>query len=330
VKILVCGGAGYIGSHMTLHALAAGHEVAVIDNLGTGHAEAVPAGLLHTMDVCDTAALRVHLEKYQYDLVMHFCAFSLVGESVTDPAKYYRNNVGGTLSLLQAMLDTGHKALVFSSTAAVYGSPESSPIPESHPTRPINPYGRSKLMIEQMLQDYHRAYGIDSVSLRYFNAAGADPDGRIGELHNPETHLIPNILKAVASGGKSGLKVFGNNYPTRDGTCERDYIHINDLASAHLKAGEYLTQNSGAHCFNLGNGVGYTVMEILRAAEAVTGETIAFELCPPREGDPPALVADASLAARELGWQPRIKTVEELIRTAWQWHQHETFRLNAD
>lgn len=205
-----------------------GHEVVVIDNLSTGHAEAVPKGLLVEMDVCDTGQLKQFLSVNQFDLVMHFCAFSLVGESMEKPSKYYQNNVGGTLSLLQAMLATGHNSLVFSSTAAVYGMPDSSPINEASVLQPINPYGRSKLMVEQILQDYDHAYALNSVSLRYFNAAGADPQGRIGELHNPETHLIPNILKRLHNDDGKGITVFGDDYPTRDGTCERDYIHIND------------------------------------------------------------------------------------------------------
>ncbi|MGA0935911.1 MAG: UDP-glucose 4-epimerase GalE [Pseudohongiellaceae bacterium] len=327
MKILICGGAGYIGSHMTLHALAQGHEVVVIDNLSTGHAEAVPKGLLVEMDVCDTPALTQFLSVNRFDLVMHFCAFSLVGESVDNPSKYYQNNVGGTLSLLQAMLTTGHKNLVFSSTAAVYGIPGNNLVTEDCRLQPINPYGRSKWMVEQILQDYAHAFALNSVSLRYFNAAGADPQGRIGEKHHPETHLVPNILKRLAADDGQDLSVFGDDYPTRDGTCERDYIHINDLASAHLLAGEYLAANPGAHAFNLGNGIGYTVMEIIRAAEKVTRKKARLVTSSRRPGDPPSLVADATRARQALGWKPAMDNVEDLIKTAWGWHQHEIFRV---
>jgi len=227
--------------------------------------------------------------------------FSLVGESVDNPSKYYQNNVGGTLSLLQAMLTTGHKNLVFSSTAAVYGIPGNNPVTEDCHLQPINPYGRSKWMVEQILQDYAHAFALNSVSLRYFNAAGADPQGRIGEKHHPETHLVPNILKRLAADDGQDLSVFGDDYPTRDGTCERDYIHINDLASAHLLAGEYLAANPGAHAFNLGNGIGYTVMEIIRAAEKVTRKKARLVTSSRRPGDPPSLVADATRARQALG-----------------------------
>ena len=328
MKILICGGAGYIGSHMTLHALEQGHEVVVLDNLSTGHAEAVPAGLLVEMDVLNTGPLTDFLTENTFDLVMHFCAFSLVGESVENPEKYFRNNVDGSRSLLSAMLETGHRQLVFSSTAAVYGQPQADLINENHPRDPINPYGETKVMVENILQDFLRVHGMNSVALRYFNAAGADPKGRIGERHEPETHLIPNILKSVVSEKTAGLKVFGDDYPTRDGTCERDYIHINDLARAHLAAGEYLAANPGAHAFNLGNSFGYTVKEIIAASEKVTGYGIPYEIHPRREGDPPTLVADATLANKVLGWTPEIVDVEALIATAWAWHQHETFRLN--
>ena len=312
---------------MTLYALEQGHEVMVLDNLSTGHAEAVPAGLLVEMDVLDTGPLTDFLSQNSFDLVMHFCAFSLVGESVENPDKYFRNNVEGSRSLLIAMLATGHRQLVFSSTAAVYGEPQMALINEKHPRNPINPYGESKVMVENMLQDSFREQGLNSVALRYFNAAGADPQGRIGESHDPETHLIPNILKSVGLKKGGELKVFGDDYPTRDGTCERDYVHINDLARAHLTAGQYLASNPGAHVFNLGNSVGYTVREIIAASEKVTGSSIPYKVHPRREGDPPTLVADATLAREVLGWTPEIDDVEALIATAWAWHQHETFRL---
>jgi len=251
----------------------------------------------------------------------------LVGESVSDPASYYQNNVGQTLNLLQAMKQTGHKRLVFSSTAAVYGNPEQDAINENHPKNPINPYGRGKWMVEQILQDYAQAYGMDSVCLRYFNAAGADPSAAIGEKHNPETHLIPNILKSVASGGELTLNVFGTDYPTSDGSCVRDYIHVNDLASAHLLAGEYLQNNAGYHAFNLGIGKGFSVLEVIKAAEAVTGQNIEYKPCDRRPGDPPTLVADSTLAQQTLNWQPAYTDIESIIKTAWPWHKnHETFK----
>lgn len=329
MKILICGGAGYIGSHMALYAGSLGHRVHVIDNLSTGHAAVVPPDRLFRLDIGNLRAMQEHLEQHHYDLVMHFCANSLVGESVADPAKYYRNNVASTLALLQAMLDTGHRSLVFSSTAAVYGTPETAVISEDHPKHPINPYGRSKWMIEQILQDYHHAYGLNSVSLRYFNAAGAEPEGRIGELHDPETHLIPNVLRSIAHEDGPRLQVFGNDYPTRDGTCERDYIHVFDLASAHLLAGQFLAANPGAHHYNLGNGVGYTILEIIRAAEKVSGKEIPFDIRERRPGDPPTLVADIRRATRDLGWQPEYTDVEQVIGTAWNWHRHESFSLKV-
>ena len=256
---------------------------------------------------------------------MHFCAKSLVGESVQKPALYYRNNVVGTLNLLDAMVETGHDKLVFSSTAAVFGMPEKDEIDEQHPRFPINPYGQSKKMIEDVLGDYHEAYGIKSVALRYFNACGADPEGDIGERHEPETHLIPNILKSATAGKATLLKVFGDNYPTPDGTCIRDYIHVNDLASAHILAGEYLQAHAGAFAFNLGNGDGFSVFEVIKAAGTVIGQKIAYTIEAPRAGDPPVLVADAKKAGVVLGWQPDYIDIESIIATAWQWHQNEKF-----
>ena len=256
---------------------------------------------------------------------MHFCAKSLVGESVQKPALYYRNNVVGTLNLLDAMVETGHDKLVFSSTAAVFGMPEKDEIDEQHPRFPINPYGQSKKMIEDVLGDYHEAYGIKSVALRYFNACGADPEGDIGERHEPETHLIPNILKSATAGKTTLLKVFGDNYPTPDGTCIRDYIHVNDLASAHILAGEYLQTHAGAFAFNLGNGDGFSVFEVIKAAAKVIGQNIAYTIEAPRAGDPPVLVADSKKAGVVLGWQPDYTDIESIIATAWQWHQNEKF-----
>ena len=326
MKVLVLGGAGYIGSHMCKYLSQHDHEVMVFDNLSTGHAEAVKWGELVRGDVLSTSDLDRLFEQHgHFDLIIHFCAKSLVGESVQDPASYYRNNVMGTLNLLDAMVRTGHDKLVFSSTAAVFGVPQVDLIDESQPRLPINPYGQTKKMVEDILQDYHQAYGLKSVCLRYFNACGADPDGEIGERHDPETHLIPNILKSVVSASSNKLKVFGNNYPTPDGTCIRDYIHINDLASAHIKAGEYLAQHDGAYAFNLGNGNGFSVLDVINAAISVVGKDIAYDIEAPRAGDPAILVAHASLAIKELGWKARYNTIEEIISTAWQWHQNEQF-----
>lgn len=326
MNVLVLGGAGYIGSHMCKYLSQQGHDVVVFDNLSTGHAEAVKWGALVEGDVLNPNDLAILFKQHgHFDLIIHFCAKSLVGESVQDPASYYRNNVMGTLNLLDAMVKTDHDKLVFSSTAAVFGIPEVNLIDEQQPRQPINPYGQTKKMVEDILQDYYQAYGLKSVCLRYFNACGADPDGEIGERHDPETHLIPNILKSVTSASSKKLKVFGNNYPTSDGTCIRDYIHINDLATAHIKAGEYLTQHDGAYAFNLGNGNGFSVLDVINAAISVVGKDIAYDIEAPRAGDPAILVADASLAMKELDWKPRYTNIEEIISTAWQWHQNEQF-----
>jgi len=326
MKVLVLGGAGYIGSHICKQLAIKGHDVTVFDNLSTGHADAVKWGALVIGDILNKRDCeRLFSEYGSFDLVMHFCAKSLVGESVENPAIYYQNNVVGTINILDAMVKTGHEKLVFSSTAAIFGIPTVDKIDENQPRSPINPYGQSKKMVEDILQDYHQAYGLKSVSLRYFNACGADPDGEIGERHEPETHLIPNILKSINNKESKRLKVFGNNYMTHDGTCVRDYIHINDLASAHILAGEYLNNHDGAYAFNLGNGNGFSVLEIIQAAIEVVGHNIPYELAPPRAGDPAILIADASLASTELGWQPHYTNIKDIIATAWQWHQNELF-----
>ncbi|WP_296591033.1 UDP-glucose 4-epimerase GalE [Methylophaga sp.] len=326
MKVLVLGGAGYIGSHICKMLSHYSHESVVVDNLSTGHRDAVRWSHFIEADILKPDALvRILQDEGPFDLIMHFCAKSLVGESVQKPALYYRNNVVGTLNLLDAMVETGHDKLVFSSTAAVFGMPEKDEIDELHPRFPINPYGQSKKMIEDVLGDYHEAYGIKSVALRYFNACGADPEGDIGERHEPETHLIPNILKSATAGKTTLLKVFGDNYPTPDGTCIRDYIHVNDLASAHILAGEYLQTHAGAFAFNLGNGDGFSVFEVIKAAGKVIGQNIAYTIEAPRAGDPPVLVADAKKAGVVLGWQPDYTDIESIIATAWQWHQNEKF-----
>jgi len=326
MKVLVLGGAGYIGSHICKTLALQNHQSVVVDNLSTGHREAVRWSHFIGADILEPGALiRILQDEGPFDLIMHFCAKSLVGESMQNPAIYYRNNVVGTLHLLDAMVATGHDKLVFSSTAAVFGMPVKELIDETHSRLPINPYGQSKKMVEDVLGDYYDAYGIKSVALRYFNACGADPDGEIGERHEPETHLIPNILKSAIAGKTSELKVFGNNYPTPDGTCIRDYIHVNDLASAHILAGEFLQKHAGAFAFNLGNGNGFSVFEVIEAASKVAGRTIAYKIEAPRAGDPPVLVADAKQAGDVLGWRPAYTDIESIIATAWHWHQNETF-----
>lgn len=326
MKVLVLGGAGYIGSHICKALALLNHESIVVDNLSTGHLEAVRWSRFIEADILETDKLiKILQDEGPFDLIMHFCAKSLVGESVQKPSLYYRNNVAGTLNLLDAMVATNHDKLVFSSTAAVFGMPEKDLIDEQHTRLPINPYGQSKKIIEDVLSDYHSAYGIKSVALRYFNACGADPDGEIGERHEPETHLIPNILKSAIAGKTSGLKVFGDNYPTPDGTCIRDYIHVNDLASAHILAGEYLHHNDGAFAFNLGNGNGFSVFQVIEAAKNVVQHEIAYSVEPPRAGDPSTLVADSTRARQVLGWQPAYTDIESIIATAWTWHQNEKF-----
>jgi UDP-glucose 4-epimerase len=320
MKVLVCGGAGYIGSHMVRHLIAHGHEVVVFDSLTTGHREAVGTASLVVGNLLDPAALKALFSAHRFDVVMHFCALSLVGVSVAEPYLYYQNNVVGTLNLLQAMHAAGVAWLVFSSTAAVFGNPETALIDETHPTRPINPYGASKLMVERMLADAAHAYGLRSVALRYFNAAGANPSGEIGESHAPETHLIPNVLRAALGRGSGMLKVFGDDYATRDGTCVRDYVHVDDLAAAHLKGIEFMARNEGAHVFNLGNGQGFSVLEVIAAARRVTGVEIAFECVPRRAGDPPVLVASSAKARDALDWSPQFTDIDAILDSAWRWH----------
>ncbi|MGH8372941.1 MAG: UDP-glucose 4-epimerase GalE [Gammaproteobacteria bacterium] len=317
--VLVCGGAGYIGAHMAKCLAESGHRVTVLDNLSTGHREAVRWGELLEGDLLDLETVRRVFSSRAYDVVMHFCALSLVGDSVRNPLGYYRNNVGGTLNLLQAMQEVEVRNLVFSSSAAVYGMPEQSPIDETQPVVPINPYGASKAMVERVLEDAAVAYGLRSVSLRYFNAAGADPAGEIGESHHPETHLIPNLLGAALEG--SAVNIFGTDYDTRDGTCVRDYVHVNDLAQAHLQAQEYLENHPGAHRFNLGSDRGYSVLEVVDAARRVTNRRIQCNTGPRRAGDPPTLVASSLAARQALGWKPALDTIESIVETAWRWHQ---------
>jgi len=324
VKVLVCGGAGYIGSHMAKWLAARDVAVTVLDNLSTGHREAVRWGELVEADLLDPALLDRVFAGRRFDAVMHFCARSLVGESMQLPYDYYVNNVSGSLNLLQAMQRHGVERLVFSSTAAVFGQPLRDRIDEDHPKAPINPYGASKLMVERMLADAYTAYGLRSVALRYFNAAGASPEGDIGEAHTPETHLIPNVLRAALGTGPA-LKVFGDDYATPDGTCVRDYVHVDDLAQAHLLALAYMDSHAGAHAFNLGNSHGFSVREVIATAQQVTGQPIGFEMAPRRAGDPAVLVASSARARDELGWQPRYTTLAPIIESAWRWHQQRCF-----
>ena len=324
MNILVTGGAGYIGS-CTSKALAhAGHNVTVYDNLSTGHRDLVKWGPLFEGDILDGERLRACMKSVRPDGVIHFAAFSQVGESVQNPGKYLRNNVGGTLSLLEAMRDTGVRNIVVSSSAAVYGVPGVMPITESCPADPINPYGETKLFMERMLADFARAHGISWTALRYFNAAGGDPDGETGERHTPETHLIPRALMAL-DGKINDFHVMGDDYPTPDGTCIRDYIHVRDLAAAHIRAVERLVscRDGEGEALNLGTGTGLSVKQILHAAEKVTGRTLPCTMGPRRAGDPPCLVADASRALVVLGWKPGHSGVEEIIRDAWNWYLHD-------
>lgn len=322
-SILVMGGAGYIGSHTVRHLLDRGYSVVVADNLIYGHREAVDSRAEFVeADLMEPTSLTRLFEARAFEAVIHFAAFAYVGESVTDPQKYYRNNVVGTLNLLDAMLAHGVKKIVFSSTCATYGEPSYTPIDEKHPQAPINPYGRSKLMVEQIFADYERAYGLQHIALRYFNAAGAAADGAIGESHNPETHLIPLVLKAIA-GERPSIKVFGTDYDTPDGTCIRDYIHVEDLAQAHRLAVEKLGEYSG--CINLGTGVGSSVREIIAAAERVSGKPCPVEHVERRPGDPARLYADNAKARAILGWKPQYMDIESIIRTAWVWEQNKKY-----
>jgi UDP-arabinose 4-epimerase len=320
--ILITGGAGYIGSH-TCKALAAmGYLPITLDNLAYGHAWAVQWGPFIKGDIADSSVLDQIFSAYRPKAVIHFAAYAYVGESVQHPAKYYRNNVAGSISLLDAMRRHGCKNVIFSSSCSTYGMPLRLPIPEDHPQNPINPYGRTKLMMEQIIQDYGSAYGVRYAILRYFNAAGADPEGQIGEDHEPETHLIPLLLQ-TAQGRRDYTEVYGTDYETPDGTAIRDYIHVTDLAGAHLLALKYLTESRQSLCLNLGTGEGNSVMEVIEAVRKVTGKTVAYRLVDRRPGDPPVLVAKPDYAYSLLGWKPGFGDIQETISTAWNWHQSQ-------
>lgn len=318
MKILVVGGAGYIGSHMVKMLFDLGHTVVTFDNLSSGFRDAVLGGEFIKGDLADLLLLNQVFEHHQPEAVMHFASYIQVGESVRQPDKYYLNNFTNTLNLLNAMVKHNVQNFIFSSTAAVFGEPEYIPIDEAHSKAPLNPYGRSKLMVEQVLSDYERAYGLKSVCLRYFNAAGAHPLGLLGERHEPETHLIPLILQAL-SGSKPSISIFGRDYDTPDGTCIRDYIHIMDLCSAHLLALNKLVETGTSLRFNLGNGEGFSVQQVIDMAERVAGKKVAVIEGSRREGDPARLVADATLAKEMLAWSPIYADLETIIRHAWQW-----------
>ena len=318
MKILVVGGAGYIGSHMVKQLAQAGNDVITLDNLSYGYSDAVKYGEFVEGDLGDDAVLDSILQSGDIDAVMHFAGFIQVGESVIKPSMYYHNNVVNTLTLLDAMLRHEVKNFIFSSTAAIFGEPEYTPIDEKHNKQPINPYGHSKLMIEQVLEDYDKAYGLRSTCLRYFNAAGADPDGELGERHVPETHLIPLILQA-ASGRREDIKVFGDDYDTEDGTCVRDYIHINDLCDAHSLALHKMIENDKSARYNLGNGKGFSVKQVIDVAKEVSAKDFKVSVEPRRAGDPAVLVADATLARQELDWQPKFAELKDIVKTAWSW-----------
>ena len=322
MKVLVAGGAGYIGSHTVKALLAGGFETVVLDDLSTGRRElVVPGCRLVVGNLLDLEAVRnVFRENGDIAAVLHFASLIQVGESYRDPRKYYRHNLGTSLNLLEAMLEAGVGRFVFSSSAAVYGLPRAQPIPEDHPLEPFNPYGATKSMVERILADFDKAHGLRFVTLRYFNAAGADPDGALGEMHDPETHLIPNILLS-ALGKRPTLGIFGTDFPTPDGTAVRDYVHVTNLADAHVLALRHLLKGGASEAVNLGTSRGYSVLEVVGAAEAVIGRKVPVELLPRREGDVPVLLASREKARRLLGWEPGISDIGTILRTAWDWHR---------
>lgn len=322
-NILVIGGAGYIGSHMVRMLAKQGYNPVVFDNLSKGHREAVANYPFELGDLGDKARLTEVFKKYGIEAVMHFAAFAEVGESVKEPSKYYHNNVAKVLDLLDALVENDIKYFVFSSTAATFGEPIRPKIDESHPQNPINPYGNTKLMVEKILADFDTAYGLKATALRYFNASGADDSGEIGESHNPETHLIPIVLQAAA-GKRASIKMFGTDYPTPDGTCVRDYVHVNDLARAHILALEKMFKDNVSERFNLGSGNGFSVAEIVKEAKRITGIDFTVEKAPRRDGDPAVLVADSAKAERILGWKPQYN-LTHIIETAWNWEQHRKY-----
>ena len=322
-SVLVVGGAGYIGSHMVRELLAGGYGVVVLDNLTRGHRDLLLGGTFIEGDLGDPALLHAIFSQHHIDAVMHFAAYSLVGESVELPLVYYRNNLARTVELLDAMIAHGIKRFIFSSSAAVYGEPEGTPIGEDYPCHPTNPYGETKLAAEHLLRDSAAAHGLCYVSLRYFNAAGADASGLIGERHHPESHLIPLVLQ-VATGERPGITIFGTDYPTPDGTCVRDYVHVTDLAQAHLLALSFLMGGGENAVYNLGNSRGYSVREVIEVARRVSGHPIPETIAGRRPGDPAVLIADSTKIRRELGWRPRYEDLVSIVETAWVWHKRES------
>lgn len=320
-NILVVGGAGYIGSHMAKYLSKNGYKPIVLDNLVCGHRRAVKYGPFFEGSMNDPSLLEKIFSDYPISAVMHFAAFCYVGESIEQPAKYYRNNVANTLALLEAMVERNVSNFIFSSSCASYGEPAKIPITEDHPQKPISPYGRTKLMVEQILDDFRQSYGLESVCLRYFNAAGADPDGELGEDHNPETHLIPLVLK-TALGQRPHIDIFGGDYPTPDGTCIRDYIHIEDLAQAHLLALERLLAGLSGGQYNLGNAKGYSVKQVIETARRVTGKEIPAKVVERRPGDPAVLISSSEKAIKDLAWRPQFPELETIMETAWAWHKN--------
>lgn len=320
--ILVVGGAGYVGSHTNKLLNKKGFQTVVFDNLSCGHREFVKWGVFVLGDLSNREQIRDSFKKYQIDAVMHFSAYASVEESLTHPSKYYNNNVINTINLLDTMVEFGIKNIIFSSSCAIYGEPKEIPIKENHSKNPCNPYGKSKFMIEEILKDYDKAYGLNYISLRYFNAAGADPESEIGEKHDPETHLIPLAIYA-ALGKKEDIKIFGTDYPTKDKTCIRDYIHVTDLADAHIMALEYLKKFQKSAVFNLGNGNGYSVREIIETVKKISKKDFKVFESDRRQGDPPILIADSQKAINELGWNTQYSEIETIVKTAWEWHSKD-------
>jgi len=320
--VLIIGGAGYIGSHVNLLLNEKGIETIILDNLVHGHRDAVQWGAFIEGDMADPLVLREIFSTYPIDAVMHFSAYIAVGESVEKPGEYYRNNVANTIHLLNEVIRAGVRNFLFSSTCAIMGDPQYLPLDESHPRKPLNPYGWSKYMVEQILEDYEKAYGLRHSILRYFNAAGAEPEARIGERHDPETHLIPIILEA-ALGKRSEVSIFGTDYETHDGTCVRDYIHVCDLAQAHLLALEWMMKEDASNDFNLGNGKGFSVKEVIEVARKITGREILTRIGPRRDGDAQTLIGSSTKAKELLGWNPRFDSLEDIVESAWKWHLKE-------
>ena len=322
MRLLAPGGAGYIGSHFVRYAQRQGHEIIVLDNFSTGHRWAINDCEVIEVDLLNHAKLQNSLINRNFDGVIHFAGKSLVGESIKTPQMYFQNNVVGTINLIEVMLKCGCQNLVFSSTASLFGNPLTDKVREDHPKKPINPYGRSKLIVEQVLQDICSAYDFNACCFRYFNAAGADLSGEIGEAHSPETHLIPNVL-AASYQEAADLKIFGNDYESVDGTCIRDYVHVNDLANAHLLGLDHMREVPGFSSFNLGNGNGYSVLEVIEASRLVTGSRIDYRFVSRRSGDPAVLVADSDAAKLHLGWNPEFSNLTEIVESAWKWHQFQ-------